>query len=472
MFYKESLIKRYVFMGIDIVALTLALVLSNLIRFGAVDLFQYDKLYIHVYIIAVAACMIGNLAFRLDSHIFDRGYYQEFIAVVKSCVCIAVVVLTYLFMSQEGIHYSRAQLMYFFAIYFVLSYVGHQLLKPVIAGYYKRSRSCRKIMLITSSDKVEEILEKFALRNNWYFDLSYICIIDQDMQGKEIHGIPVVSNMENMLEVSKELVLDAVFINVPPYVHTFFDTQKCLHDFQSLGIIVHVNIDALELDVSDKVIDNLGFFKVVSYASRLRDPGQLVIKRLMDIAGALVGCVITILVGLVVAPAIYIESPGKVIFSQMRVGKNGRHFKMYKFRSMYPDADKRKAELMAQNEMKGAMFKMKDDPRITKVGKFIRKYSIDELPQFFNVLKGDMSLVGTRPPTVDEVEKYRVEQKRRLSVTPGMTGLWQTSGRNEVYDFDEIVKLDLKYIDTWSVGLDVKLLLKTIVVCVKGSGAE
>ncbi len=472
MFYKESLIKRYVFMGIDIVALTLALVLSNLIRFGAVDLFQYDKLYIHVYIIAVAACMIGNLAFRLDSHIFDRGYYQEFIAVVKSCVCIAVVVLTYLFMSQEGIHYSRAQLVYFFAIYFVLSYVGHQLLKPVIAGYYKRSRSCRKIMLITSSDKVEEILEKFALRNNWYFDLAYICIIDQDMQGKEIQGIPVVANNDTMLEVSKELVLDAVFINVPPYVHSFFDTQKCLHDFQSLGVIVHVNIDALELDVSEKVIDNLGFFKVVSYASRLRDPGQLVIKRLMDIAGALVGCAITILVGIIVAPAIYIESPGSIIYSQMRVGKNGRHFKMYKFRSMYPDADKRKAELMAQNEMKGAMFKIKDDPRITKVGKFIRKYSIDELPQFFNVLKGDMSLVGTRPPTVDEVEKYRVEQKRRLSVTPGITGLWQTSGRSEVYDFDEIVKLDLKYIDTWSVGLDVKLLLKTIVVCVKGSGAE
>lgn len=472
MFYKESLIKRYVFMGIDIVALTLALVLSNLIRFGAVDLFQYDKLYIHVYVIAVAACMIGNISFHLDRNIFDRGYYQEFIAVVKSCVCIAVVVLTYLFMSQEGIHYSRAQLVYFFAIYFVLSYVGHQLLKPVIAGYYKRSRSCRKIMLITSSDKVEEILEKFALRNNWYFDLSYICIIDQDMQGKEIQGIPVVANNDTMLEVSKELVLDAVFINVPPYVHGFFDTQKCLHDFQSLGVIVHVNIDALELDVSEKVIDNLGFFKVVSYASRLRDPGQLVLKRLMDIAGALVGCGITILVGIIVAPAIYIESPGSVIYSQMRVGKNGRHFKMYKFRSMYPDADKRKAELMAQNEMKGAMFKIKDDPRITKVGKFIRKYSIDELPQFFNVLKGDMSLVGTRPPTVDEVEKYRVEQKRRLSVTPGITGLWQTSGRSEVYDFDEIVKLDLKYIDTWSVGLDVKLLLKTIVVCVKGSGAE
>ena len=122
--------------------------------------------------------------------------------------------------------------------------------------------------------------------------------------------------------------------------------------------------------------------------------------------------------------------------------------------------------------MQGSMFKITNDPRITKVGKFIRKYSMDELPQFYNVLKGDMSLVGTRPPTVEEVQKYKIEQKRRLSVTPGMTGLWQTSGRSEIYDFDEIVKLDLEYIDKWSIGLDIKLLVKTIVVCVKGDGAK
>lgn len=471
MFQKESLIKRWVFIGIDILALILALLLSNIIRFGSLQLFQYDHLYIHVFIIAVAACIVGNVAFKLDNHIFDRGYYQEFLAVAKSSVCIGVTVLTYLFMSQKGIDYSRMQLVYFFAIYFLMSYIGHQLFKPVIAGYYKRSRSCKKVMLITASDKVEEILEKFKLRNNWYFDVAYISIVDKNMQGTEINGVPVIANIDNMLEVSRDIVLDAVYINVPYETYTLFDIRKTLHDFQSLGVIVHVNIDALELDVTDKVIENLGYYKVVSYANRLRDPGQLVIKRCMDIVGGIVGCLITIVIGLVIAPAIYVESPGKVIYSQMRVGKNGRHFKMYKFRSMYPDADKRKAELMAQNEMKGAMFKMKDDPRITKVGKFIRKYSIDELPQFFNVLKGDMSLVGTRPPTVDEVERYKVQQKRRLSVTPGMTGLWQTSGRSEVYDFEEIVKLDLEYIDSWSVGLDIKLILKTIVVCFKGSGA-
>ncbi len=145
---------------------------------------------------------------------------------------------------------------------------------------------------------------------------------------------------------------------------------------------------------------------------------------------------------------------------------------MYKFRSMYKDADTRKAELMAHNEMQGAMFKMENDPRVTKVGKFIRKTSLDEFPQFFNVLKGDMSLVGTRPPTVDEVEQYRITQKRRLAVIPGITGLWQATGRSDIADFEEVVKLDLEYIDTWSIGLDIKLLFMTVANVIKRRGAK
>ncbi len=171
------------------------------------------------------------------------------------------------------------------------------------------------------------------------------------------------------------------------------------------------------------------------------------------------------------APAIWIEDKGPVFFSQKRVGKNGRIFKIYKFRSMYVDAEERKKELMKNNEMSGAMFKMKDDPRITKVGKFIRKTSIDELPQFLNILKGDMSLVGTRPPTIDEVNVYENWHRRRLSIKPGLTGLWQVSGRNKINDFDDVVKYDLEYIDNWSVLMDIKLILKTIFVVFKGTGS-
>ena len=185
----------------------------------------------------------------------------------------------------------------------------------------------------------------------------------------------------------------------------------------------------------------------------------------------LVGLIITAVITPFVALAIRIESPGPIFFAQERVGRNGRRFKIYKFRSMYIDAEERKKELMEKNQMSGLMFKMDDDPRITKVGKFIRKTSIDELPQFYNILIGQMSLVGTRPPTVDEFNQYNLHYKRRLSMTPGLTGMWQVSGRSSITDFDEVVKLDLEYIDNWSVGLDIKILFMTVVTVLFRRGA-
>lgn len=192
----------------------------------------------------------------------------------------------------------------------------------------------------------------------------------------------------------------------------------------------------------------------------------------MDIVGSLIGCVLTLLITPFVALAIKIDSPGPVFFSQTRIGKNGRRFKIWKFRSMYTDAEARKKELEAQNEIKGLMFKMEDDPRITKVGKFIRKTSIDETPQFFNILVGDMSLVGTRPPTEDEFEQYNGYYRRRMSITPGLTGMWQVSGRSDIQDFEEIVKLDLEYIDNWSLLLDIKILFKTVFIVLGRKGSK
>jgi exopolysaccharide biosynthesis polyprenyl glycosylphosphotransferase len=244
-------------------------------------------------------------------------------------------------------------------------------------------------------------------------------------------------------------------------------------EFEKMGIVVNLNLDLFNLGESgQKRIYTLEKYHVVAFASRLFDYRMVLIKRLTDIIGALIGLMFTVLVGIILAPFLLLESPGPLIFCQERVGVNGRVFRFYKFRSMYVDAEKRKAELMAQNEMNGLMFKMENDPRITKVGAFIRKTSIDELPQFWNVLKGDMSLVGTRPPTVDEYQQYNYYQKRRISFRPGITGLWQISGRSDITDFDEVVKLDLEYIDNWSLMLDLKIILKTIWVVLRGSGAR
>ena len=197
------------------------------------------------------------------------------------------------------------------------------------------------------------------------------------------------------------------------------------------------------------------------------------VRRAQDILLSSLALVVLSPLMLIIMAAIYIDDPhASPVFSQPRVGRGGRGFKFYKFRSMRVDAEEIKKNLMAQNQMSGGMFKMDNDPRITKIGHFIRKTSLDELPQFWNVLKGDMSLVGTRPPTVDEYEKYTPEQKRRLSFKPGITGLWQVSGRSEITDFDEVVKLDVAYLDGWTIWRDIKILLKTIKVVVMKDGAK
>ncbi|MBW6503819.1 sugar transferase [bacterium] len=190
-----------------------------------------------------------------------------------------------------------------------------------------------------------------------------------------------------------------------------------------------------------------------------------------DVAGALAGLGLTVLLFPFIALAIRLDSPGPLFFRQVRVGENGRLFTCWKFRSMYRDAERRKGELIPLNEMSGAIFKMRNDPRVTRVGRFLRRTSLDELPQFWNVLLGEMSLVGTRPPTPEEVTGYGHRHRKRICIKPGITGLWQVSGRNDIRDFDEVVRLDIEYIDQWSLWLDVKILMKTFRVLLARNGA-
>lgn len=248
-----------------------------------------------------------------------------------------------------------------------------------------------------------------------------------------------------------------------------------------MGITIHVKIaDVNEMQGKNQTVERMGNYTVITTCINMASAGELVLKRIMDICGGLVGCILTGIIFLFVAPAIYIKSPGPIFFSQYRVGKNGRKFKIYKFRSMYMDAEERKKELMKQNRVSdGLMFKMENDPRVIGsekgpgkgIGNFIRKTSLDEFPQFLNVLKGDMSLIGTRPPTVDEWEKYELHHRARLAIKPGLTGMWQVSGRSEITDFEEVVKLDTKYISEWSFMLDIKILFKTVLIVLGQKGS-
>ena len=274
---------------------------------------------------------------------------------------------------------------------------------------------------------------------------------------------------ENLVEYATHSVVDQVLINLPSEQYKIWDYAS---PFELMGIPVSINLNSLEfMSQGKKRIQQLGPFNVVTFSTQFYSYGDIVAKRFLDICGALFGLLLCGLVGIFLYPLIRRDG-GPAIFVQDRVGENGRIFKFYKFRSMRVDAEEIKKNLMSQNKMSGGMFKMDNDPRITKIGHFIRKTSLDELPQFWNVLKGDMSLVGTRPPTLDEYESYTPEQKRRLSFRPGITGLWQVSGRSEITDFDEVVKLDVAYMDDWTIWRDIRILLKTIKVVVKKDGAK
>ncbi len=208
---------------------------------------------------------------------------------------------------------------------------------------------------------------------------------------------------------------------------------------------------------------------VAPHASAIHASATSKVKRLVDILGALIGLVITALIAIPITIAVYLDDPGPILYSQVRCGLKGRPFKIWKFRSMVVDAEKLKH--LVDNQAKGCIFKSKNDPRITKVGRFLRKTSLDEFPQFWNVLMGDMSLVGTRPPTVDEVLQYKTHHWKRLNVKPGMTGEWQVNGRSSVEDFEDIVRLDLRYQSKWSVRYDLGLIVKTIWVVLNKHGA-
>ena len=236
-------------------------------------------------------------------------------------------------------------------------------------------------------------------------------------------------------------------------------------EFLQMGLTVHIYTEDAYQSLPNRSIGNVFGYNVLSTTISPISFRQTLGKRLLDILGGIVGCLITLILTVIIGPVIFIKSPGPIFFSQIRVGKHGREFKIYKFRSMYVGADEQKEELLSQNKMQdNLMFKIDDDPRIIKgIGKFIRRTSLDEFPQFWNVLKGDMSMVGTRPPTIDEYRKYSPYHKRRLSMLPGITGLWQVSGRSKITDFDEVVRLDTKYIENWSLELDIKIILKTLV---------
>ena len=413
--------------------------------------------------------MLHYVAFYFSDYnhdFFKRGQLSDLMETLKYSLFFALSISFSSFLLEEKFSISRRGMVYFLLLSALLLYLENYVIRKYWRRFYYKLKGSHKILLITATSRIDKVLDRLLLSNDSGGELVAVSVLDRpDFRHEKVR---VVAEKDLMAYATHEVV-DEVFINLPSEK---YDIGEFVSKFETMGIDVTVNLNAFDLNFAgNKRIREVAGLNVVTFSTNFYKPSHVTAKRVIDICGSLVGLLICGLVAIVLVPLIR-KDGGPAIFAQKRVGKNGRYFKFYKFRSMYVDAEERKKELMAQNSMKGGMFKMDNDPRITPIGRFIRKTSLDELPQFYNVLKGDMSLVGTRPPTVDEYEQYTPEQKRRLSFKPGITGLWQVSGRSEITDFDEVVRLDVSYIDGWTIWSDIKILLKTIKVVFKRDGAK
>ena len=467
----------------DAVALIVSVLLSYLI-FGiwlqVIPQTYTDKDYLQFYLILALTFLIGFIGFDQEQDITSRRFRGDLLRSAEMTLIIGAASAFLMIVAKISLADSR----YFFFGILAFNFLLQPLVLAVIKLYLRYSdqkvTSTKLVGVLTVEDRAEAILRD--LRKDWTKELCGVALMDatNDEIGTQIQGVPVKAGFSDFMEWVRRDALDEVYIDVP------YDTGNSLTGYlielESMGLDVHFSVPMLE-----KVYGETSQAGCKHIASNLEHRGKAyligistvhhsirsqVLKRAMDICGALVGLVISVPIIAITAIPLKLESPGPLFFKQKRVGLNGRIFEIYKLRSMYADAEKRKKELMAHNEMNGLMFKMTDDPRITKVGKFIRKTSIDELPQFWNVLRGEMSLVGTRPPTVDEYDQYESHHKRRLSMKPGITGMWQVSGRSSVQNFEDVVRLDTEYIDNWSLKLDIEILLKTVKVVFARDGAK
>jgi len=467
---KQRLTQNYAFLGLECVCIALSFFLAVLTRGSAASYEAFTQTYIATIAWVFFFHLLSYYMFDWNINIFKRGYYIEFVAVCKYNIVLIFILSFFLYVSQFGKDFSRLVFVYFFVYNIVLTYLGHLLLKKYFTSIYRTSSSSSKVFVITTAPYAETILPKLTASPVWSFEVSGLALLDQTAKGGTVLDIPVIAGKEDLYEQFKTKVVDEVFIHLPDYSRE--KIEELIIKLESMGVTVHVNIDYFNNVLAHKTTESFAGFTVLSYEASTFDYRRLLIKRIMDIFGSLVGIFLTLILAPFIALAIKLESKGPILFGQTRVGKNGRYFKLYKFRSMYMDAEERKQELLSQNEMEGPMFKLESDPRITKVGAFLRKTSLDELPQFFNILAGHMSLVGTRPPTVDEFKEYQLYYRRRLSIKPGLTGLWQVSGRSDITDFKEVVKLDLQYIDNWALTSDIRIILMTLLVVLKSKGAR
>lgn len=446
---------KFLFLVTDLMALSLAYILSF-------DFQEKSKDNLYFFIVMNVIGILVALMSEEYWTISERGYLKEFKS--TSIYVLKIVSLFTLFLvifnRKDFFNIVESlELIIYLVLAFVFIYCVRTVSKKINNRYRDDSRNIIILSDFSDLDTIGELPDNYEV-------LAYANTSKDDFYNDK----PVVHNISEIRDFLSHHRVDEIYANLSSQT----SLVEIFKIFEILGIPTKINITPIIKEVgANTVVTFQGDNIYLTSAIKIATLRQVILKRIMDIAISIVGILLTILVGLIILPIVKKQAPGPLIFTQTRIGQNGNKFKIYKFRSMYMDAEERKAKLLNQNELETTlMFKMDNDPRVFPFGQKLRDWSLDELPQFINVLKGDMSVVGTRPPTFDEYKQYDLRHFKRMQVKPGITGMWQVSGRSNILDFEEVVKLDMKYIENWSLRQDIKIILKTIMVVLKREGSK
>ncbi len=504
----QGWLKHIDFIVWDILILQVSFVLGYMIRHGWGKWPYAQADYKSLAIVLIVVDILVAVLFNTMHNVMKRGYLKEFSASVKHVVLTLGIMTIYLFSIQEGDTFSRITLYLTAGFHLLLGYTIRIMWKPLVKKI-RKGKAKGTMILVAEESSVSKVLKKSSELDD--FQYTGLVLSDRPAKGETIEGIKVVANLDDAADYICREWVDEVFVYpehltdlkmvsyeaIENFIDDTYGTQKTnkperpsdqsgvaklIEQCREMAIPVHIRLPITSAG-GKSFIEKVGGYNVLTMTANYAGPVQLVFKRIIDILGGLAGSIVALMLIAIIGPKIKKESPGPILFKQTRIGQNGKRFKFYKIRSMYLDAEERKKELMDQNRVSdGMMFKLDWDPRIignkivdgkqvAGIGEKIRSTSLDEFPQFFNVLKGDMSLVGTRPPTEDEWEKYKYHHRARLATKPGLTGMWQVSGRSKITDFEEVVRLDTEYINNWSLGLDFRILIRTVKAVLKHDGA-
>ncbi|MBQ3426304.1 MAG: exopolysaccharide biosynthesis polyprenyl glycosylphosphotransferase [Clostridia bacterium] len=472
---KTGWVEHFDFKLIDVIA-ALTMFILIIVRHHSFTLSQF----VSSVTILVLFILLFDIMTDMHSDVMYRGVLKEFMrSVWCMVVCCGVILIYTHFIVKRPIGFESEAMFVLASICvdYIVKVIYKELVKKGLSVYNRK----RKMILIAMDDNIEDFVGKMQKYSFGQIEITGIVLIDSQKYsvGDSVMGYKYISEINELPDFLLKRWIDEVIMNLP----SRRAPRDVIAKLTEMGITTHRVIDFHLHEDNNKMVETFAGYTCLTESVRIMQSTSLFAKRIVDIIGGIIGSLITVLLMVIVGPIIFITDPGPIFFAQPRIGKGGRVFKMLKFRSMYKDAEARKAELMQHNTVSdGMMFKMDNDPRILGsgpngtrkgIGWFIRKFSIDEFPQFFNVLWGDMSLVGTRPPTLDEWEKYGSSHRARMAIRPGITGMWQTSGRSDITDFEEVIKLDMEYIRNMSVIFDLKLIFKTVRDMLRGgSGAK